>query len=106
MRTWPSVDSGEPMLVAEEAEGLDVQLEPIDEAAAVARAAAVDGGHVTRPEAPYTAWNLMALIFVVLLLAVTGMLMADVVRNMWSWNSETGVSSGLANTIIEALGMK
>ena len=51
-------------------------------------------------------WNLMSLVFVVLLLGVTGMLMADVVRNMWSWNSETGVSSGLANTIIEALGMK
>ena len=31
-------DGAEPILVPEEAEGLDVQLEPIDEAAAVARA--------------------------------------------------------------------
>ena len=98
-------ESAEPMLVPEEAEGLDVQLEPIDEAAAVARATPALAG-VHAPEAAYTVWNLMALLFVVLLLGVTGMLMADVVRNMWSWNSETGVSSGLANTIIDALGMK
>jgi hypothetical protein len=99
-------ESAEPMLVPDEAEGLDVQLDPIDEAAAVAKAtpAALAGVHA--PEAAYTVWNLMALLFVVLLLGVTGMLMADVVRNMWSWNSETGVSSGLANTIIDALGMK
>jgi hypothetical protein len=84
-----------------------VQLEPIEEAAAVARATpALAGAGVGAPEAAYTVWNLMSLVFVVLLLGVTGMLMADVVRNMWSWNSETGVSSGLANTIIEALGMK
>ena len=89
----------------EEAEGLDVQLEPIEEAAAVARATPALAARPA-PEAAYTVWNLMSLVFVVLLLGVTGMLMADVVRNMWSWNSETGVSSGLANTIIEALGMK
>ncbi|MHB8969043.1 MAG: helix-turn-helix domain-containing protein [Pirellulaceae bacterium] len=100
-----AVGSGEPMLLEEEAEGLEAQLEPIDEAALVAGATpSIAATHAT--EAAYSAWNLMALVFVVMLLAVTGMLMADVVRNMWAWNSETGVSSGLANTIIEALGMK
>jgi excisionase family DNA binding protein len=98
------VDSGDQMLVEEEAAGLDAQLEPIDEAAVVAGAVPSIAA-IHAPEAAYTVWNLMALIFVVLLLAVTGMLMADVVRNMWAWNSETGVSSGLANSIIEALGM-
>jgi hypothetical protein len=98
------VDSGDQMLVEEDVAGLDAQLEPIDEAALVAGAVPSIAA-IHAPEAPYTVWNLMALIFVVLLLAVTGMLMADVVRNMWAWNSETGVSSGLANTIIEALGM-
>ncbi|MHB0955805.1 MAG: helix-turn-helix domain-containing protein [Pirellulaceae bacterium] len=99
------MDLGDQMLVEEDAAGLDAQLEPIDEAALVAGATpAMAGLHV--PETAYTVWNVMALVFIVLLLAVTGMLMADVVRNMWAWNSETGVSSGLANTIIEALGMK
>ncbi len=98
------VDSGDQMLVEEEAAGLDAQLEPIDEAAVVAGSVPSIAA-IHAPEAAYTVWNLMALIFVVLLLAVTGMLMADVVRNMWAWNSETGVSSGLANSIIEALGM-
>jgi hypothetical protein len=100
-------EGAEPILVPEEVEGLDVQLEPIEEAAAVARATpGLAAAGVGAPEAAYTLWNLMSLVFVVLLLGVTGMLMADVVRNMWSWNSETGVSSGLANTIINALGMK
>jgi hypothetical protein len=98
-----AVDSAEPMLVPEEAEGLDVQLEPIEGAAAVAGALPVSA---EAPEAEYSAWNLAALIFVVILLSVTGMLMADIVRNMWAWSGETSVSSGLANTIIEALGMK
>lgn len=95
----------DPILVPEEVEGLEVQLEPIEEAAAVARATpALIGAAV--PEASYTVWNLMSLVFVALLLGITGMLMADVVRNMWTWNSETSVSSGLANAIIEALGIK
>ncbi len=98
-------DGAEPMLVPEDAEGLGLPLEPIEEAVAVAKAAPGISG-AQAPEAAYSVWNLMSLVFVVLLLGVTGMLMADVVRNMWSWNSETGVSSGLANAIIEALGMK
>jgi hypothetical protein len=99
-------DSGaEPILVPEEAEGLDVQLEPIDEAVAVAKATPLAAGAQV-PEASYTVWNMLSLLFVVLLLGTTGMLVADIVHNMWSWNGETGVASGLANTIIEALGMK
>ena len=48
----------------------------------------------------------MALLLVVLLLSVTGMLMADIVRNMWTWNGDGSAASGLANSIIDALGMK
>ena len=48
----------------------------------------------------------MALLLVVLLLSVTGMLMADVVRNMWAWNGEFSATGGLASSLVEALGMK
>lgn len=99
-----AAEGAEPVLVPDEVEGLDMQLEPIDQAAAVARATPAAGAVAL--ETDYTVWNLLSLVFVVLLLGVTGMLVADVVRNMWSWNSETGVASGLANAIIDALGMK
>ena len=58
-------DAAEPMLVPDEQDALDVQLEPIDSAAAVA-GAMLPAGHEA-PEADYTAWNIMALLFVVLL---------------------------------------
>jgi hypothetical protein len=93
--------ASEPLLVADD-DALDVQLEPMDGAAAMA--SSVPYG-AEAPEASYTAWNIMALLFVVLLLSVTGMLMADIVRNMWTWNSDVDATSGLAKSIIEALGM-
>ena len=85
-------------------DALDVQLEPIDGAVAVAGAIPIASADA--PEAAYTAWNIMALLLVVLLLSVTGMLMADIVRNMWAWNGDVSATSGLANSIIDALGMK
>ncbi len=97
-----ALDSAEPMLV-EEPEGLDVQLEPIDGAVAVA--STIPGASAEAPEAGYTIWNILALLLVVVLLSVSGMLMTDVVRNMWTWNGDTGAASGLASSIVSALGM-
>lgn len=95
--------SAEPMLV-EEAEGLDVQLEPIESAAAVASGLALAGAEV--PEADYSMWNIASLLLVVALLAFSGLLMADIVRNMWSWNGELAATGGMASSIVESLGMK
>ena len=99
------LDSAEPLLMTEEGEGLDVQLEPIESAAAVAGTLPSISA-AEAPESDYSVWNLLALVFVVILLSVTGMLMADIVRNMWSWSGDTAAASGLANTIVDALGMK
>lgn len=99
------IDAVEPMLVPDEGDALDVQLEPIEGAVAMAGALPIAAG-TEASEAAYTAWNIMALLLVVLLLSVTGMLMADIVRNMWTWNGDGSAASGLANSIIDALGMK
>jgi len=98
-----SAEAEEPMLVPDEGDDLGVQLEPIEGAAAVAGTLPAAGAEA--PEADYSAWNIMALVFVVILLSVTGMLMADVVRNMWTWNGDVSATSGLASSIVEALGM-
>ncbi|MGM0490560.1 MAG: helix-turn-helix domain-containing protein [Planctomycetota bacterium] len=96
-------EGAEPMLVEDEGEALDDQLGPIDAAAAEPSAVPVSPAEAI--EADYTIWNIVALLLVVLLLSTVGMLMADVVRNLWSWNSDMAASSAVADSIIETLGM-
>jgi hypothetical protein len=43
------------------------------------------------PEAPYTIWNVLGLLMCVLLLLLVGMMMYDVLRNVWSWDSQAHV---------------
>lgn len=98
------LDSGEQMLVEEEG-GLESALEPIDdEVVSLAGSVPVASGAVS-PEIPYTAWNILSLVLVMMLLAGAGVLMADIVRNMWTWSGEGGVSSGFANTVVGWFGM-
>ncbi len=97
-------DSAEPVLVADDSDALESQLEAFDGAAV--ESGAVPMGAVGLPEAPYSIWNILALLSVVALLGVTGMLMSDIVRNMWAWSGDSSVASGLANSIVDMLGMK
>ncbi|MCS7304712.1 MAG: excisionase family DNA-binding protein [Thermoguttaceae bacterium] len=52
------------------------------------------------PEAPYTIWNVLSLALCVLILAVTGMMMFDMIRNIWSWDSQTVLSSPIMDGIL------
>lgn len=57
-------------------------------------------------EAPYSAWNLMGLCCVLVLLVLTGISMTDVVRNMWTWQEPYQVSNSVMNmfvTLYEAI---
>jgi hypothetical protein len=58
------------------------------------------------PEAPYTIWNVLGLLCCVFLLSITGMLMTDLMRNMWAFDSERVMSTGLMDSILSAVGMK
>ena len=51
-------------------------------------------------ELPYSVWNLLSLFFCIVLLAVSGMLMYDLVRQVWSWEGVHPVNSGLMDAII------
>lgn len=98
------LDSGEQMLVEEEG-GLESALEPIDDDVVSLAGSVPAASGAVAPEVPYTAWNILSLVLVMMLLAGAGVLMADIVRNMWTWNGEGGVSSGFANTVIGWFGM-
>jgi hypothetical protein len=57
------------------------------------------------PETPYSIWQVGSLAIVVLMLAFTGVLMIDVVRNIWSFDQPYGASTSIMNSIIDALGI-
>ena len=52
------------------------------------------------PEAPYTTLNILGLIFCTIILFIVGMMMYDLMRNMWSWNQPTPVNSWLMDLIL------
>ncbi len=58
------------------------------------------------PEAPYSVWQVGSLAIVALMLAFTGILMVDVVRNIWSFDQPYGASTSIMNSVIEALGIQ
>jgi len=56
-------------------------------------------------EAPYSVWNVLALGTVAGLLALAGMMMVDVMLNMWAFNQPSGASTGLMDVFVSMFGM-
>ncbi len=85
-------DDEEAVLVADDVEGLETA-----------------GVAVGRPaeDISFSAVNIAWLSCVTLVLALSGILMIDVVRNMWSWNEATAnsLASGIMEGIVSAVGM-
>lgn len=51
-------------------------------------------------EAPYTVWNVVSLGFCALILSLTGLMMFDLMRNMWSWDTPYSLNSSIMDTIL------
>lgn len=56
-------------------------------------------------ETPYSVWNVLSLTAVVLLLALSGMLMVDVMLNMWQYAGASSVGTGLADGLVAMFGL-
>ena len=56
------------------------------------------------PEAPYSVWNIMGLVLILAFLSLTGVLMTDVMRNMWGWEEGRDVSTGISRGISSVFG--
>lgn len=52
------------------------------------------------PEAPYSWLNIISLVVCSLILMLVGMMMYDLLRNMWGWNSANPVNSAIMDTIL------
>jgi|GEM_PF-335036 hypothetical protein len=64
-----------------------------------AAAAAAQAAAAAVPEVPFSAFSVLMLAGCSVVLAFSGILVYDVVRNMWSWDNPYGVSSVIISTI-------
>lgn len=58
---------------------------------------------VPMPDVPYSVWNVLGLLCVFMILMVSGMLMVDLLRNMWAFDSNTSATTAVMDGIISAL---
>ncbi len=58
------------------------------------------------PEAPYSVWNVLGLMSCAFFLMLTGMLMTDLMRNMWAFDTDQVMSTALMDSILSGLGMQ
>jgi len=57
-------------------------------------------------EAPYSIWNIMGLLLIVMFLSLAGILVTDMMKNMWSWQSGgPSVATGISEGLTKAMGM-
>jgi hypothetical protein len=81
----------------EEDLGAAAAVDPLAATTALAGAAAPA---VLPRESPYTVWNIVSLSACAVILGLTGMLMVDLMRNLWSWDTPYSINSSLADTIV------
>ena len=93
-------DSGDGAGLTPAGGGLEAELQSqaggVDPSMGLGQPAPTYGGS---PETPYSAWNVAALMFILLLLSVSGIVMIDLIRSLDTWEGETTISSGLADLI-------
>ena len=55
---------------------------------------------------PYSIWNVLSLLGIVVILAITGMLMTDLVRNMWTWDETYTASTPIMDVMVRMFGLQ
>jgi hypothetical protein len=56
------------------------------------------------PEAPYSVWNIVGLVCCTLLLLMTGIVMQDMIRNMWKWDGPEPVTKQITDSLGSTVG--
>ena len=102
-------DSAATMLNAEEADLGDALVEDVDgggfeEAAVAAAAAPVAASALAAApaeEADFSIWNILSLACLLVLMCLAGVMMMDVIKNIWSWDNAGG--GGISSAIMDPL---
>jgi len=119
-------DSGSQVIALEDSESFDQDaatmlkseegalgaeaFEPIGGEGGLETAPGMGGGQpvyvqVPQVETPYSVWNVLALGTVAGMLALSGMMMVDVMLNMWMFGGTNSVSTGLMDMFVGMFGM-
>ena len=67
---------------------------------AVAEGPAIGGGAVGLPESPYSGWVVSGLAVCSVFMLLTGWMMVDLLRNMWSWEGAYSSTSWIMDMIV------
>jgi excisionase family DNA binding protein len=96
-------------LLAETA-GLEQQLDSLDSGgkpATPVAAPAPTGAVYEAPETPYSIWNVIGLMLIIMFLSISGIIMTDMMKNMWAWEEEGHeVATGISKALTEAIGLR
>ncbi len=91
-------------LVAEAPSGLEEQVSPDMAAFQPVEAGAAPAAVVAQvPEAQYSIANVIWLLMVFFMMLAVGVVLWDVIRNMWSWQGEYAASSWLTDAVVSAM---
>jgi len=71
-----------------------------------ASAGAAAGAYRGVPEVPLAGWQVATLLCIIAFMGMSGILVTDIVRNMWSWNGESNISitSWFTKMIVDSVG--
>ena len=78
----------------------------IDMGAELGGVPASAGVSMGAPEIPYSLPQVLSLLGILLLMCMSGVLVTDVVRNMWAWTGTSDLTSGFTEMVLSAVGMK
>lgn len=85
----------------------DVDGGGLEEAGDAFGEAAPAAAAVGAPEVPYHLLQVLSLLGILLLMCMSGILVTDIVRNMWAWSgAESSLTSGFTEMVLSAFGMK
>ena len=92
-----------PLLGAEDLIEDDISEGELDEGEALPTGGPLVPQSAVLPEAKYSVVSVLSLFLIVIVLGFTGILMADLVRNVWSWNQPTTFSSSLMDWVLNLI---
>lgn len=77
-----------------------------DEAGLAGSTMAAGAGMRGVPETPYGTLDVLLLMGILLLMGMGGLLVSDLMRNMWAWDSQNEYTSGFTSMLVNAIGGK
>jgi hypothetical protein len=74
----------------------------LDDEAMVTTGAAA--GYRAVPETPYSGFDIALLLCILTIMCICGVLVSDLARNLWGYDGQNGIATGLTDALVNAIG--